>query len=216
VGTRKPISGDHKKDEAESLSSPLFCQCANSPNRTNLHHRRENREGRDSPARGKLSPSPIWVRCRVVEHRGCVVKLSVVSARRIKSRGRRNRSSACHRRRKPRRPVGSLFLASIPSEYIPKGFVFIRASCRGNQEGISDSNLAVRPSAAMALPWILARHHLGLIGEKERVEESWAPLIRLPAVEIRRQVTIRPARSWAIRSGTIRLGTNDHDRIPSI
>jgi hypothetical protein len=183
VVTLKPISGDHKKDEAESLSSPLFRQCANSPNRTNLHHRRE---GRDPPARGKLSLSPIWVRCRVVEHRGCMVKLSVVSARRIKSRGRRNRSSACHRRRKLWRPVGSLFLASIPSEYLPKGFIFIRASCRGHQEGISDSNLVVRPSVAMALPWILGRHRLGLIGEKERVEESWAPLIRLPAVEIRR------------------------------
>jgi hypothetical protein len=149
VVTRKPISGNHKKDEAESLSSPLFRQRANSPNRTNIHHCRENCEGRDPPARGKLSPSSIWARCRVVEHRGCVVKLSVVSARRIKSRGRRNRSSACHRRRKLRRLVGSLFLASIPSEYLPKGFIFICASCRGHQEGVSDSNLAVRPSAAM-------------------------------------------------------------------
>jgi hypothetical protein len=30
------------------------------------------------------------------------------------------------------------------------------------------------------------------------VEESWAPLIRLSTVEIRRQITIRPERSWAV------------------
>jgi hypothetical protein len=56
VGTRKPISGDHKKDEAESLSSPLLRQCANSPNQTNLHHCHKNREGRDPPHGASFPP----------------------------------------------------------------------------------------------------------------------------------------------------------------
>ena len=79
--------------------------------------------------------------------------------------------------------MGSLFLASILGEYLPWGLVFIRASCRGKYDRVLGSNLAVWLSAAMVPPSRIERI------EKERVEESWAPLIRLPMVEIRRQIT---------------------------
>jgi hypothetical protein len=121
----------------------------------------------------------------------------VVSVGRIKSRGRRNRSSVCDDDGNGAVSWATSSLPLTPVSTSPGALCLSMHRVEGNRREFRAGIWRV----GYPRPWLRRGHRAPpsrVEQREERVEESWAPLIRLPTVEIRRPITIRPERSWAL------------------